>query len=150
MIGRPTQGRDLADSNMNSKVQNGADSAAQSAGFLPIARRIASEPGGISHVLAAVNPDFFINYYQLTLADSEDSAALFGYEGIFLTGSSNLAMQPGASAKDLPIFRNFLPAREYGSYVDSRPPLMDADQLRQGLREGRLLALYQQIGRAHV
>ena len=121
MIGRPTQGRDLADSNMNSKAQNGANSATQSAGFLPIARRIAGEPGGISHVLAAVNPDFFINYYQLTLADSEDSAALFGYDGIFLTGSSNLAMQPGASAKDLPIFRSFLPAREYGNYVDSRP-----------------------------
>ena len=35
------------------------------------------------------------------------------------------------------------PAASPGGNDDRRPPLMDADQLRQGLREGRLLALYQ-------
>jgi EAL domain-containing protein (putative c-di-GMP-specific phosphodiesterase class I)/FixJ family two-component response regulator len=35
------------------------------------------------------------------------------------------------------------PAASLAHNDDRRPPLMDADQLRQGLREGRLLALYQ-------
>ena len=121
VLGRPAQGRDLADSNLRSTPPAANDSAMQASGFLPIARRIAGEPGGISQVLAAINPDFFINTYQLTLADNEDSAALFSYDGVFLTGSSNLALQPGSNARDLQMFSSFLPAREYGSYIDSRP-----------------------------
>ena len=121
VLGRPAQGRDLADSSLLDQALPGADSALQASGFFPIARRIAGEPGGISHVLATINPNFFINTYQLTLADSEDSAALFSYDGMFLTGSSNLALQPGTNARDLQMFRSFLPAREYGSYIDSRP-----------------------------
>ncbi len=121
VLGRPAQGRDLADSNLRSAPPAANDSAMQASGFLPIARRIAGEPGGISQVLAAINPDFFINTYQLTLADNEDSAALFSYDGVFLTGSSNLALQPGSNTRDLQMFSSFLPAREYGSYIDSRP-----------------------------
>ena len=68
-------------------------------------------------LVAVLNPDFFANEYELTLADSTRSAALFSINAVMLAGTGNIRLVPGETVKAHRFFTDFLPARESGAFV---------------------------------
>lgn len=75
-------------------------------------------PGG-RHVLllALINPDALANYQSQALADAKGAALLSSFDGQLLAASESVSQEPGTRLSHHPVFAQWLPAREHGSYV---------------------------------
>ena len=113
-LGSLVAGRDLAEA---SGVAGIAAAIASPRSFVPLVRRATDAPEAGLYLVAVLNPDFFANEYQLTLGDTSRAAALFGIDGVLLTGTDNIRLTPGQSAAGHRFFTDFLPARESGSDI---------------------------------
>jgi PAS domain S-box-containing protein len=111
-LGSSVNGRDLIDASVG---QARPASAARS--FVPLVRRVGDPSGQRLYLVAALNPDFFGNEYELTLADRTRAAGIFSIGGTLLAATGNIRMGPGESAGAHASFATLLPAREIGSFV---------------------------------
>ena len=109
-LGSPVPGRDLVD------AQRGRGVPA-SRTFVPLVRSVDVLSGARLYLVAVINPDFFANAHELTLADGTRSAGLFSIGGDVLTATGNIRKLPGENARTHRFFASFLPARESGSFV---------------------------------
>jgi PAS domain S-box-containing protein len=140
-LGSLVLGRDLADA--------AAPPVGSSHSFVPLVRRVGPPAADALYLVAALNPDFFANAYELTLADRDRAAALLGIDGTLLAATGNIQLAPGSSAARHAFFTRFLPARESGSYVgpglDGAPVLTAFRTLRK-----RALAVIVECDHARV
>ena len=111
-IGVPVGGRDLAGSGF---VREGV--AMGDKWFIPVVQHIAPRAGEDRLIVAAVNPDFFANYYQIALSDDTSGAALLSYDGRLLVSTSSISLAAGTELKANPIFHDYLQKRDSGSFV---------------------------------
>ena len=86
-------------------------------GFIPLVRQLQPGQGAPLWLVGLINPDAIANYQQQVLADERASALLLSLDGQVLAATTSAAMQPGQRMPDLPVFRQYLPAVEFGSYV---------------------------------
>lgn len=109
-IGRPWSGRDFA----------GGSPATGTAllGFIPMRRQI-GEGGSRPALLAALNPDYFVNNYSQKLQPEEGYVEVLRYDGTALFATREGipdGLQHGGR-----IFQEELPDHESGSFVDEQP-----------------------------
>ena len=112
LLGRPVPARDLAEIGRAQR---------EGVAILPVGRPVRFARGARGVVVAAVNPEFFANYYEQALAEPTDSAILASYDGRFLAGTSNVTLSPGDPVRHLEPYKDFLPAREHGRYEAIAP-----------------------------
>ncbi len=111
-LGTSVNGRDLVDIQQNRTTQ-----ASNAKTFVPLLRPIGNTTGEPMYLTAVLNPDFFGNEYELTLADETRAAGMFSVDAVMLAGTGNVTLAPGQSVRDHRFFKAFLPARESGSFV---------------------------------
>ncbi len=110
VTGRILAGRDLADLQRRS-------SGAEKSNVLPMLVRLSSPAGAGQSLLALVNADYFSSVYEASANDPSVRVALIGYEGELMVASSNVARKLGSSLSQLRLFSEYLPSKEWGSYV---------------------------------
>ncbi len=86
-------------------------------GFVPLMRGMLLRQGEPVLLVALINPDAFSNQQELTVADAQAGALLAGYDGTLLASTTSVPLAPGSSVSALPVFRDYLPAREHASYL---------------------------------
>lgn len=112
-LGSLVPGRDLADAAAG-QAPPAAGSTPRS--FVPLVRAgVAGAPGVF--LVATLNPEFFANAYELTLADPTRTAALFSVDRVMLAATDNIRLQPGQPAGKHRFFDEYLPAHESGRFV---------------------------------
>jgi PAS domain S-box-containing protein len=111
-IGVPVGGRDLAGSGF---VREGIVPGDR--WFIPVIQRIATRAGEDRLIIAAVNPDFFANYYQVALDDDTSGAALMSYDGRLLVSTASIALAAGTDLKSNAIFFEHLLKRDSGTFI---------------------------------
>jgi PAS domain S-box-containing protein len=83
------------------------------------ARPVRSTTGDVTGVLvAAIDPLYFESMWQKIDLGDQGSVALLTRDGTMLMRSPFLGASMGQSFKDRPVFKNYLPARDSGNYVD--------------------------------
>lgn len=83
---------------------------------LPLLRWLPDERGQASLLLVAlINPDHLATEHERMLSETGLHAALLTDRGQLLSGPPEL--EPGVSLGHLPVFRQYLPAREHASYL---------------------------------
>ena len=110
-IGRPGSGRDLGEYALidgRSEVN---------AYLLPVVLRFQTGAGRNLVLVAAVNPDFFANYYVQSIDEGRDVGLLASYDGRFLVGTPNARWKPGEDLRGLSLFTSHLPRKEFGTYL---------------------------------
>ena len=112
VLGSSVNGRDLIDASVGRPTPA---SAART--FVPLVRRVGLNTGRHLYLVAALNPDFFGNEYELTLADPTRGAGIFSIGGTLFAATGNIRKLPGESAGSHTVFTTLLPARESGSFV---------------------------------
>ena len=105
-------GRGLADLALRTRSPRAA-----AVSVLPLLRKIHASDGRPLLMLALINPDALATYQQTALTDSGSEAVLSSYDGQLLTATEGLAFNPGHSLAGHPVFRDWLPAHEHGSYI---------------------------------
>lgn len=109
-IGHPWSGRDFDE---GVPATGGADESAADLGFVPVL--CASEHGGRRVILvAALNPDFFINYFSQWLTPEAGFVEILRYDRIVLLSSGEDA-RPGAPHQDATLAQQLLES-EIGQY----------------------------------
>lgn len=108
-LGSLVAGRDLADTTRAA--------GPSTRNFVPLVRAVSAPLDAPLYVVAVLNPDFFANAYELTLADPGRAAALFGIDGVLLAATENIHLAPGRAAGGHRFFNEFLPQHESGSYI---------------------------------
>ena len=111
-IGRPWAGRDFADGE-RIDADEGADTFAS---FIPVRRELRLGTRKLT-LLAALNPDYFINNYGQKLQQDEGYVEVLRYDGVTLL-STDPAARPGRSLQGN-LFQKQLPEIEFGSYVET-------------------------------
>ncbi len=111
-LGSSISGRDLADIRQGHTTRPGGART-----FVPLLRMMNSHSGEPLFIAAILNPEFFGNEYELTLADETRAAGIFSIDSVMLAGTGNLALAPGQSVREHRFFTAFLPARESGSFI---------------------------------
>jgi len=111
-LGTLVPGRDLADVALGRPAPG-----RKSRSFVPLVRRVLAENSTPLYLVAVLNPDFFANEHQLTLADPSRSAALVGIDGTLLTATDALRTAPGERLAAHRFLTGYLPARESGSFI---------------------------------
>lgn len=87
--------------------------------FLPLSVRLSDGRGRFSGVLVAVlNPLFFQTQYQNMVQQYGAQVELLRYDGTVLIAASGQSSDQGSRAEG-PVFRDFLPRRENGSFVEA-------------------------------
>ncbi|MBB4843098.1 PAS domain S-box-containing protein [Paucibacter oligotrophus] len=89
----------------------------QKVNVLPLLRQLRAASGQPLYLLALINPEALANHQQLTLAGSKGQALLSSYGGQLLAATEAVSLEPGAELPRHPIFSQWLPEREYGSYI---------------------------------
>lgn len=84
---------------------------------LPMLRQMQTASGQTLLLMALINPEAMANYQQLTLAGGQGLALLSSYKGQLLTATDAVSLEPGVQLPEHPIFSEWLPDREYGSYI---------------------------------
>lgn len=102
--------------------------------FIPLTRLASGPADAPLYLVAALNPDFFANEYSLMLADNSRAAALFKTDGVLLAATENIRMAPGRNADGHRFFKDYLPARESGSFIG---PGIDGERSVTALRTVR-------------
>jgi PAS domain S-box-containing protein len=113
-------------------LQRGAPAAVapRGVGFVPMVRPALTRNGELRWLVATVNPDAIANHLQRVLNEPTRSALLTDFGGQTLAGTAEAPVQPGQSVATLPVFRQYLPGTESGSYVG------------EGLRPGTQLVAF--------
>ncbi len=141
-LGVSVKGRDLGD-----LARGRAAPSATARTFVPLVRAIERPNGSRLYLVAVLNPDFFANEHELTLADSSRAAGVFSIDASMLAGTGNLRMAPGDSAAGHRFFTAYLPARESGSDVG---PGLDGNQVITAFRVLRQRPLVVIVERDHA
>ena len=100
-------------------------------GFVPLVREVIAVSGPARFLVVAINLDFFANSFETTLGDSGQHAALLGMDGELWAATTGVEKNPGTSAQTHRFFVNFLPAKEFGSYIG---PGLDGDKVVTAMR----------------
>lgn len=85
--------------------------------MLPLLRRVAGLRGQSLLLLALINPDALANYQQMAIAGDEGAVLLASFGGQLLTVTEQATLLPGSSLHQHPVFRDWLPDKEHGSYI---------------------------------
>jgi hypothetical protein len=86
-------------------------------GFVPVVRQALTRSGEGRLLVATVNPDAIANHLQQVLSEQARSALLANFGGQTLASTSEATTLPGQSVASIPVFRQYLPGTEFGSYV---------------------------------
>ena len=86
-------------------------------GFVPLVREAVTRSGEGRMLVATVNPDAIASHLQRVLSEQARSAWLTDFGGQVLASTAEAAAQPGQSVAALPVFRQYLPGTEFGSYI---------------------------------
>jgi len=109
-IGTPWSGRDFVDAFPISDLRLPSGSALS---FIPVMRDVSYE-GGNYVLLAAINPDYFVNLFSQKLKSERDVADVLRYDGTLLL-STREASLPGTPSKDAALTKALANA-EFGSF----------------------------------
>lgn len=85
---------------------------------LPMLVRLNTPRGNGVLLLALVNADYFSSEYESTASDASVRVALTDFHGKLLVATDNVRRSPDSSIGHLPAYTDFLPQREWGSYID--------------------------------
>jgi PAS domain S-box-containing protein len=107
--------------------------AAPGVGMILMQRPLVAPDGRPMTLLAVLNPDVFANYQQRALEEISGVGVLASYTGQVYSATAPLDLVPGASITAHPVFKDWLPAREYGAYVGA------------GLQEERQIVAYRTL-----
>jgi len=72
---------------------------------------------GQRHLVAVLNPDFFANLFERQLDGEQVHAALFNMDGSLIAASAALSLPPAGRWPAHPVFSDFGPEQERGSYA---------------------------------
>jgi len=86
-------------------------------GFLPMVRLAVTRSGEGRVLVAVINPDALANHQQQLLSDASRVAVLTSLDRWVLAGTAGADTLPGRRLPGLPVFDQYLPTHEFGSYV---------------------------------
>lgn len=95
-VALPWQGRDFADARPATTAQPAAPEALT---LIPLLRLASDDAGAGRGLLAAINSDYFLNYYQLNLGSQGGSVELLRLDGSVLL-STETGRRPGTASDD--------------------------------------------------
>lgn len=110
IVGPFVPGRSLSDL----AVDGPARAAPAGVGFLPLMRR-ARVAGTDLLFIGLLHPDGLANTMRLTVDDTSVAVTLASFDGMVRVSTADVP--PGAALAALPVWQQFLPAREHGQYV---------------------------------
>ena len=131
-IGTPWSGRDFVDAFPISDLRLPSGSALS---FIPVMRDVSYE-GGNYVLLAAINPDYFVNLFSQKLKSERDVADVLRYDGTLLL-STREASLPGTPSKDAALTKALANA-EFGSFETTAT---DGTEMLAAFRSSRLFPL---------
>ena len=99
-------------------------------GFIPLMRGFSNSQGKSMALVGLLNPDSFANQQKLSIGDERFHSMLLNYTGQVLAASRPGSPLGGQQLQGLPVFKEYLPAREHASYVG------------RGLDEGRQIVAF--------
>lgn len=88
-------------------------------GMLPLTRALQGPGDQRLLLVALINPGALANFQQGALSDAGSIALLAGLDGRLIAANDQLAMEPGTRLPGHPVFVDWLPDREHGSYIGS-------------------------------
>ena len=110
VIGRMLGGRDLAD------IQSRSVGLPR-LNVLPMLVRLGAGTDQEQVLVGLINADYFSSVYEASVGDASVRVALVSYDGELLVATSNVLRPFGSSLRQLKLFRDYLPNKEWGSYV---------------------------------
>lgn len=99
-------------------------------GFIPLMRGLTNDQGKSMTLVGLLNPDSFSNLQKLSIGDAQFHSVLMTYTGQVIAASRQGNEAGGDQLTGLPVFKEYLPAREHASYVG------------KGLDEGRQIVAF--------
>ncbi len=109
-IGKTLHVRDLSDlaqANANNNRFN----------VVPLVMKLSNAHSSNHTLVALVNLDYFSTEYQTTANDNKIRILLTNFQGRLIVATDNTALATDSSLSRLPVFTEFLPRREWGSYT---------------------------------
>lgn len=91
--------------------------AASRLNVMPMLIRLSTPAGQGQTLVALINADYFSTVYEASANDSTVRIALVSYDGELLVATSNVLRALGSSLRQLRMFADFLPGREWGNYI---------------------------------
>jgi PAS domain S-box-containing protein len=110
VIGRMLGGRDLAE------IQSRSVGLPR-LNVLPMLVRLGAGTDQEQVLVGLINADYFSSVYEASVGDASVRVALVSYDGELLVATSNVLRPFGSSLRQLKLFRDYLPNKEWGSYV---------------------------------
>ncbi len=110
LMGPMLAGRDLVD------IAPRAPGASR-LNVLPMLIRLRTPAGQGQTLVALISGDYFGTVYEASANDPTVRVALLSYDGKLLIATSNTVRALGSSLRQLRVFADFLPGREWGSYI---------------------------------
>jgi len=100
-----------------------AAAAPPGVGFVPLVRHVRTQSNRALLLVGLINPDAVANHQQQMLGERGSSAVLASFSGQVLAATAGPGALPGGSVQTLPVFTEYLPRIEHGSFVGtgSRP-----------------------------
>jgi PAS domain S-box-containing protein len=93
------------------------EAVAPGVGFVPMLRLAVTRSGEGRLLVALINPDTIANYQQQVLSDGARAAVLTNLDGQVLAATAGANAVPGQRLPAMPVFGQYLPATEFGSYL---------------------------------
>ena len=90
--------------------------------------------GQTDWLVAALNPDYFANQYDLLLSNTPQRAALLALDGQLLAASQDVRLAAGRRLQGHRAFTTFLPRTEHGAFTG---PGLDGDEAYTAFRTAR-------------
>nr|WP_316642733.1 ATP-binding protein [uncultured Roseateles sp.] len=91
--------------------------AAAKVNVLPLLRQVRTPDGRGLLLVGLLNPDALANYQQSVLSGLNGAAMLTSYGAQLLAATEALPLAPGSLLNAHPVFREWLPKREFGNYL---------------------------------
>lgn len=133
-LGPVLQGRDLADLRR-------LDAGSSALRALPMLVPLNPVAGRELMMLALINADYFGLRFEATASDPNVHVGLADFQGNLLVASGNVQRASGSALAHLPAFAEFLPQREWGSYIGVGIDDTDAIAAFSTLRQWPLVML---------
>ena len=112
-IGPMLAGRDLADHDLRLRER-----PVSARWFIPLLMPLAAQDAQPATILVAtLNPDYFANSYELSLAGTPRAAALLQLDRRLITATETIQLPSGQSAAGHLAFEAYLPTKEFGSFI---------------------------------
>lgn len=121
----PATGRDRLAGPMNGRSLDDVSEAGAKrphppgVAFIPLLRSVSPTRGTGLTLVALINPDALSNYQEQTIPDEADAALLTTYDGVVLASTRSSGLAVGQRVDSLPVFQDYLPATEHGTYIGS-------------------------------